>query len=45
MVILNYNLNADYVHFQINYTGSSINPARTFGSAVISGIWENQWVS
>ncbi|KAF4518560.1 hypothetical protein B566_EDAN015371, partial [Ephemera danica] len=33
-------------HFSaIQYTGSSINPARTFGSAVVSHHWENQWVS
>ncbi|KAL1512596.1 hypothetical protein ABEB36_002162 [Hypothenemus hampei] len=28
----------------INFTGSSMNPARTFGSAVIAGIWDNHWV-
>ncbi|RZF40039.1 hypothetical protein LSTR_LSTR002442 [Laodelphax striatellus] len=28
----------------IDYTGSSMNPARTFGSAVIANIWANHWV-
>lgn len=28
----------------VSFTGSSMNPARTFGTAVISGIWENHWV-
>lgn len=32
-------------HFSaIKYTGSSINPARTFGSAVVANVWDNQWV-
>lgn len=28
----------------LDYTGSSMNPARTFGSAVISNHWDNHWV-
>ncbi|CAG9824808.1 unnamed protein product [Phaedon cochleariae] len=28
----------------IQYTGSSINPARTFGPAVIGNSWEHHWV-
>jgi glycerol uptake facilitator-like aquaporin len=30
--------------FLIAPTGCGINPARVFGSAVISGKWENQWL-
>nr|CAD7435510.1 unnamed protein product [Timema monikensis] len=28
----------------IDYTGSSMNPARTLGSAIIANIWDDHWV-
>ena len=30
--------------FAIPFTGSSMNPARTFGPAAILGFWDNHWV-
>nr|CAD7580049.1 unnamed protein product [Timema californicum] len=29
---------------QIDYTGSSMNPARTLGSAIIANTWDDHWV-
>lgn len=34
-----------YAPFQIDYTGCGINPARSFGSAVLTRNFSNHWVS
>ncbi|CAK1599868.1 unnamed protein product [Parnassius mnemosyne] len=28
----------------VDYTGSSMNPARSFGSAVVANVWDNHWI-
>lgn len=39
-------LTVAFAHFAgIKFTGASVNGARTFGSAVVTGNWENHWVS
>jgi len=35
---------AAYITFEAPFSGMSMNPARTFGSAVPSGIWDGFWV-
>ncbi len=33
----------DYV-FGVPVTGASMNPARSFGPALVAGEWENHWI-
>ena len=33
-----------YITLEAPYSGMSINPARTFGSAVLPGVWDSFWV-
>jgi aquaporin Z len=35
---------ATYITIEAPFSGMSMNPARTFGSAVPSGIWDGFWV-
>lgn len=35
---------ATYITFEAPFSGMSINPARTFGSALPAGVWDSFWV-
>lgn len=36
--------NSIWYILQIRLTGASMNPARTFGPAVVTGWWQNHWI-
>ncbi len=33
-----------YIVFEVKYSGMSMNPARTFGSAIVGNIWTGWWL-
>ncbi len=33
-----------YIVFEVKYSGMSMNPARTFGSAIVGNIWTSWWL-
>lgn len=45
MNLFTYKRYALFLHLQISFTGCGINPARSFGPALILGKMKNHWVA